>query len=261
MEAQHLIDIEALVLTNEQVSPRQYLIILDAPALAAAVQPGQFVHMLIPDMPQRILRRPFSVYVADPAKGTLSILYQVIGAGTEHLSGIQAGALCSLIGPIGRGWNPPAGAHPLLVGGGLGAAPLYMLAEAFSRNNTPATVVLGARDASELVCYEAFKALESISVIPATDDGSFGFNGFCTIPAGEQLATGAYDYLAACGPEPVLKIVAGIAAEAQVPCEVSLERRMACGVGACLSCVVDTTAGKQRCCVDGPVFNAAKVVW
>ena len=125
--------------------------------------------------------------------------------------------------------------------------------------------MLGAQTADALVCLKRYEQLLSRDVRVATDDGTFGREGFCTSLVEEALAAGVdgkpYQYVACCGPEPLMKIVAGQAAGAGVPCQISLEKRMACGVGACLSCVVDTVDGKKRSCVDGPVFDAEKVVW
>ena len=177
------------------------------------------------------------------------------------------------MGPVGRAWQSPADVRrALLVGGGVGAAPLFMLAESLVNAGVRTDVVLGAQTQAALTCRERYEAL--LAAAPAcddaprcaTDDGSFGREGFCTSLVEEALADAKaagepYDYLAVCGPEPLMRIVAAMAAEAGVPCEVSMERRMACGIGACLSCVVDTTDGKQRACVDGPVFDARKVVW
>ena len=148
----------------------------------------------------------------------------------------------------------------------MGAAPLFMLCESLISAGVRTDVVLGAQTEAALTCRGRYEALLDEPPRCATDDGSFGREGFCTSLVAEALAEAAeagepYDYLAVCGPEPLMKIVAGMAAEAGVPCEVSMEKRMACGVGACLSCVVDTVDGKQRACVDGPVFDARKVVW
>ncbi len=256
-----LIEERALVVSNEQVDKRLYFTVLESPQIAAALCPGQFVHMQIPGMPDKILRRPFSVYATDPGSGTLKILYQVVGSGTEVLSNVVAGAHSSLIGPVGNTWTPPAGARALLVGGGVGAAPLFMLAQQLSEAGSGLCVVLGAQTKDALVAYDDYCALPGVRVVAATDDGSFGHAGFCTQPAQEAMDSGEFDYVAACGPDPLIRIVAGMAADRSLPCQVSLERRMACGVGACLSCVVDTVHGKKRCCVDGPVFEASEVVW
>lgn len=293
-----LVNERARVLANAPAGPRLHVITLQSPQIAAAVAPGQFVHMKVPGMEGHILRRPFSVYAADAQAGTIDILYQVVGTGSERMThlapelgkgvvgadaagadaaaaGEGAGEAVELIGPVGRGWQPPAGVRrALLVGGGVGAAPLFMLCEQLVAAGVRTDVVLGAQTAEALACrsrYEALLAKGAVcgcSAQPscATDDGSFGRAGFCTSLVEEALAAATaegapYDYAAVCGPEPLMRIVAGQAADAGVFCEVSLEKRMACGVGACLSCVVDTTEGKRRACVDGPVFPAQKVVW
>ncbi len=267
-----LVNERARILANGEVGPNLYLMELAAPRIAASIEPGQFVHMKVPNMEAHILRRPFSVYARDAAAGTLEILYQAVGFGTDHMTRIEperaehlSGA--ELIGPVGRAWQQPAGARrALLVGGGVGAAPLFMLCEQLVGAGVRTDVVLGAQTEAALACRARYEALLDAPPRCATDDGSFGREGFCTSLVEEALVEAAaagepYGYLAVCGPEPLMKIVAGMAAEAGVPCEASMEKRMACGVGACLSCVVDTVDGKKRACVDGPVFDARKVVW
>ena len=159
------------------------------------------------------------------------------------------------------------------MGGGVGAAPLYLLFEQLVAAGVDVTVVLGAQTEAALVCRERYARVLSTSgccaenaPLCATDDGTFGRAGFCTSlvddAVSEANASGKpFDYLAVCGPEPLMKIVSGQAADANIPCQVSMEKRMACGVGACLSCVVETVNGKKRSCVDGPVFDAQEVVW
>ena len=261
MALEKLRDETARVIANSRVSDRLYVLELESPQIASAIQPGQFVHLLVPGMPDKLLRRPFSVYKADAAAGTFSILYQVVGAGTEVLASVASGAETSVIGPIGNTWTPPDTGNVLLVGGGVGAAPLFMLAASAASVDRRVTVVLGAQTKDALVTLDDYHALPNVDVVPATDDGSFGFAGFCTSPAQEAIDSGGFAWVACCGPEPLMRIVSGIALEAGLPVQVSLERRMACGVGACLSCVVDTVEGKKRCCVDGPIFNADEVVW
>lgn len=270
------------ILENECVGPNLYLMTLASPAIAAGIEPGQFVHMRIPGMEGHILRRPFSVYARDAHAGTLDILYQTVGFGSNHLATLSPECACGteraeLIGPIGRAWEAPAGTRrALIVGGGVGAAPVFMLAEQLVAAGVRTDVVLGAQTAAALVCADRYTDLlcsaagqaAGCDAEPriATDDGSYGRAGFCTSLVEEALAQAAatgepYGYVACCGPEPLMKIVAGQAAAAGVPCQVSLEKRMACGVGACLSCVVETVDGKKRSCVDGPIFDAEKVVW
>jgi dihydroorotate dehydrogenase electron transfer subunit len=209
-----------------------------------------------------ILRRPFSVYAAEAGNGQIQLLYQTVGQGTSYLTSLSAGTELDLIGPVGRGWQPPTEAQKvLLIGGGLGVAPLYLLTAAFSAD-VELHVVMGAQNADMLICrlpYLTYVSTERLHI--TTDDGSVGLHGFTTTVAKELLAQGGFDYIATCGPEPMQRIIAEMAAEAGVFCEVSLERRMACGLGACLSCRVDTIVGSKRACVDGPVFNATEVIW
>jgi len=235
---------------------------LSAPYIAQNTRPGQFVHLRLPGLEAHILRRPFSVYAADARNGEIQLLYQTVGLGTEHLSTLPNGTHVDLIGPIGRGWQPPRDAkRVLLVGGGLGVAPLYSLASTFT-TETEVHLVMGAQSADRLICWKPFSTYITEPCLHiTTDDGSAGQHCFTTKAVKDLLEIGAFDYIATCGPEPMQKSVAALAAEHQTFCEISLERRMACGIGACLSCVVNTTSGLQRACVDGPVFNAQEVIW
>ena len=267
-----LVNEGARVLANACVGPRLYLMRLSSPLIAGSIKPGQFVHMRIPGMEGHILRRPFSVYARDAAAGTIDILYQTVGEGSAHMAGLVPGQCgeAELIGPVGNAWAAPEGARrALLVGGGVGAAPLFMLCEQLVGAGVAVDVVLGAQTKDALVCRERFDevlAAQGGAVRCATDDGSCGRAGFCTPLSQEALDEAAaagepYDYLAVCGPEVLMGIVARQAREAGVPCQVSMERRMACGVGACLSCVLDTVEGRKRACVDGPIFDAEEVLW
>ncbi len=250
----------ACVLGNEQLGPRLYKLTLDAPCCCRAVRPGQFVHLQLPNFEAHILRRPFSVYRRCVQSGAIEIIYQTVGAGTAHMSACEPGLECFVMGPLGRGWQPPSG-KALLVGGGVGAAPLFLLADHLATKEHPFEVVLGAQSASMLVTRNDYAVLLGRDPILATDDGSAGFAGFCTDPVRRELLRGDYAGVFCCGPEPLMRIVAGMCAEVGVECWVSMERRMACGIGACLSCVVETNEGRRRSCVDGPVFNAKDVVW
>lgn len=261
-----LVNEKARIVSNQQVGPRLHLMVVDSPDIAETIEPGQFVHMKVPRMEAHILRRPFSVYARDAQAGTIDILYQVVGFGTDHMTALEVGEECELIGPVGKVWNPPAQGRCLLVGGGVGAAPLFMLCQQIAASDASVDVVLGAQTEQALVCRRRYAELLGVEPACATDDGTYGRPGFCTSLVEEALGAAAdegspYDYVAVCGPEPLMKIVAAQAKRAGVRCEVSMEKRMACGIGACLSCVVDTVDGKKRACVDGPVFDAEKVVW
>ena len=267
-----LVNERACVLENSCVGPRLYLMRLSSPLIAGSLEPGQFVHMRIPGMEGHVLRRPFSVYARDAEAGELELLYQTVGFGSVHMATLRPGCCedAELIGPVGNAWAPPATARrALLVGGGVGAAPLFLLCERLVAAGVRTDVVLGAQTKDALVCrerYDALLARQGGSAQCATDDGSFGWPGFCTGLSAQALEQAAaagepYDWVAVCGPEPLMRIVAGQAAGAGVACQVSMERRMACGVGACLSCVVDTRDGKKRACVDGPIFDAEVLTW
>lgn len=257
----------ARVVSNEQLAAKLYLMRVESPVIARSILPGQFVHMKIAGMDDHILRRPFSVYARNAEAGTFDVLYQVVGTGSARMTAMAAGAACEFIGPVGTPWQPPANVRrALVVGGGVGAAPVFMLCEQLLDAGVSLDVVLGAATRDALVCKDRYEALLGREPRCATDDGTYGRAGFCTSLVEEALsqanAAGAsYDYVAVCGPEPLMRIVAQLAEAAGVPCQVSMERRMACGVGACLSCVVETVDGRRRSCVDGPVFDARKVVW
>jgi dihydroorotate dehydrogenase electron transfer subunit len=247
------------VLANERVAHGVGLLALHAPRVATAVEPGQFVHLRIATGVDFLLRRPFSVHRA--SGDTIEILYQVLGRGTLDLASRIRGDVMDAIGPLGTGWDVPERvAHVLLVAGGLGAAPLGMLAERLAARGVAVSVAQGAPTAERLVARDLFASVAR-RVEVATDDGSAGERGFVTVVSGRLLKTDRPDLVCVCGPEVMARAVAAQAAGADVPCRVSLERLMACGIGACLSCVVTTTHGRKRACVDGPVFDAGEVCW
>ena len=267
----------AQLLSNAMIGQSLYLMVLRSPKIALLVQPGQFVHLMIPGMEGHILRRPFSVYACNREQGTIDILFQDVGFGSHRMTmldpAVPADCEIDLIGPVGNTWSAATaiehGEKPrmLLVGGGVGAAPLFMLASALEQNGAPYDVVIGAQTKGALVTRERYAELMGCEPFCSTDDGTYGRPGFCTSLVEERLADGCtldgkpYDQVVVCGPTPLMKIVVEMAKLSNIPCEVSLERRMACGIGACLSCVVDTVEGKKRACVDGPIFDAGEVIW
>jgi len=275
----------ATVYANQGLAPGIYSLTLDAPRIAPLARPGQFVHLGLglatagQDSPHP-LRRPFSVYqVGADRRGDfqrLTLLYQTIGSGTLAISRLQPGDAVSLLGPLGRGWQPPvATRRALLVGGGVGFAPLALLAGALMARSVEVHALVGARNLATLnallggglACLPypdrtqdaLLDARHFIHL--ATDDGSAGYHGLNVGLLSDLLAQYDFDYIAACGPEPMQRAVALAARQHSIYCEVSLERHMACGIGACLSCIVQTGSGTQRACLDGPVFDAQEVVW
>ncbi len=238
------------------------LLVFRAPGIAAAVQPGQFVHVRIPRMEQAVLRRPFSIYRADAE--CLSVLYKVIGEGTRVMSMIAPGESVNLIGPLGNGFplDMSPGTPVALVAGGYGVAPLSLLA---SRLPLTGSVFVGARTAADILCIEDFEAL-GWAVQVTTEDGSAGERGLVTAPLERWLAGHPDGVLYACGPEGLMRAVGERAIAGGQQAWLSLDKNMGCGVGACLACVqrIRTETGEivwKRVCKDGPVFEARQVVW
>ncbi len=260
-------DHSAIVVSNERIFDTLYLMSLRAEDLAKAIRPGQFVHLAIPSLQANILRRPFSIYSTDAQAGTVDILYQVVGTGTQDMTLWPCGYKTMVIGPIGSTWQPPSTCkHAMLVGGGVGSAPLFILCEELISKGFEVDVVLGASTKDALVCRQRYEDAFPSQVICTTDDGSFGTHGFATVEVDRLIAeakgaNNPYDFAAICGPAPLMKLASKSTLDAGIFTQVSLERKMACGIGACLSCVVDTVIGRKRVCVDGPIFNAEEVVW
>jgi len=259
-----MLEHNAIILANEPVATDIYKLRLAARDISRQVQPGQFVQLGLPALEAHILRRPFSVFATDKESGELEIIYQLVGEGTEHLSDIRRGWSLRLLGPLGSGWQVPPGCkRVLLVGGGVGVAPLYLLACELAASRQ-VTLLVGARSQEFLLPLPDLP--QAVELLICSDDGSVGRAGLTTVLAAELLANndavdGGYDFVACCGPEPMQKGIAALAATQGLPCQLSLERRMACGLGACLGCVVDTVGGKRRVCLDGPVFDAREVIW
>jgi dihydroorotate dehydrogenase electron transfer subunit len=248
-----------LVVANERVAEGIGVLVLRAPRTAASVLPGQFVHLRIAEGRDFILRRPFSVHRA--SSDQIEILYQVLGVGTRALAQVERDAEMDVLAPLGNGWEIPEGmAHALLVAGGLGAAPLGMLSEALAAKGVAITVAQGAPTSKRLVARDLFESVARRYEV-ATDDGSAGERGPVTMLSQRILALRDTDRVYSCGPEAMSRIVAAQAEAHGIGCQVSLERFMACGIGACLSCVCATRHGRLRACLDGPVFDATEVLW
>lgn len=258
------------VLWNRQESPGYRRIGLSCGPGYALAAPGQFVTLRLPDVLTPLLRRPFSIHrlVKENSRVIgLEILYKVVGGFTETLSKVPSGTAIDLLGPIGRGFTVSnAFQNPVLVGGGIGVAPLVFLADSLAESGLDpagAAVFLGGRTADDILCADSFRS-HGIPVTVATDDGSLGEKSLVTAPLERGIAARRPDILYACGPMPMLRAVANIARKNRIPCEVSIETVMACGLGACLGCAVnkDESSGKyQHVCIDGPVFDPAVTVF
>lgn len=257
-----MVDEAAEILENRPASGSYYLLTLRAPGIAPAVHPGQFVHMRIWPCADALLRRPFSVYRVHGE--ALSVLYKVVGKGTAALARMRPGERLEVLGPLGHGFSLPSGEgeFPVLVAGGYGVAALYLLAE---RSPVRGLLFQGGRKAEDILCEEEFRAL-GWEVRVATEDGSRGIRGRVTEPLREELRRrGCGRKLYACGPTGMLRAVARLSEEFDVPAEISLDEHMCCGMGVCLTCVVpvrmDGGWEYQRTCTEGPVFDARRVLW
>ena len=250
------------IVSNERDTDLYFRVVVRAAHIAPLVQPGQFAHVRILPLKHVLLRRPFSIFQV--SGDTLSILYKTIGQGTEVLSRMQPDEELSMIGPLGHGFTvpQPGGEVPLLVAGGYGMAALYLLAQ---RSPQKGVVFVGGRRRVDILCEAEFRAL-GWEVRVTTEDGSHGEKGLVTqavLTELERRAPGRK--LLACGPTPMLKAVGRLAAEFNLPAELSLDEHMGCGIGVCLTCVVPIKAGEsweyQRTCTEGPVFDSRQVAW
>lgn len=255
--------IKSRIIEHKKINGHSYKIIISAGKIASLAKPGQFVDIRITNGYEPLLRRPLSIHRVTGSR--IELLYEVVGEGTKILSGKKRGELLDIIGPLGNGFNyrlPIAHYElPILVAGGIGVAPLYFLAEKLAPQKPLVLLGAGARD--EILIEKEFKKL-GCRVKISTDNGSKGFKGRVTDLLNQVLRLAINDKrfaIYACGPHLMLKEVARLAKKYQVPAQVSLDEHMACGIGACLGCVVKTKNGYQRACKEGPVFNAQEVIW
>ncbi len=216
--------------------------------VSAITAPGQFVNIRLDGF---FLRRPISV--CDCEGDTLTIIYKVVGAGTEKMSAMQAGQTLSVLTGLGNGYDTSlSGAEPLLLGGGAGVPPMYLLAKKLIAEGKKVTVILGFNTKSEIFYEEEFKAL-GCAVTVTTADGSYGKKGFVTDAFPDN-----YTYFYTCGPEPMLKAVYKAS---KTSGSFSFEERMGCGFGACMGCSCKTITGYKRICKDGPVLQKEEILW
>lgn len=252
-------DEELVVLENKRLNERYFLLKLDRGKKLPPIIPGQFVNIRVADSPTTFLRRPISVNFVDREQNQLWLLIAIAGEGTRHLSLIKAGDKLEVLYPLGRGFTIPADSDKkvLLCGGGVGTAPMLYLGKEMKERGFNPVFLLGARKANDLLELDEFARWGAVCT--TTEDGSHGEKGFVTQHS--VLKKVRFDHIFVCGPTPMMRAMASYARKNGIDCEVSLENKMACGLGACLCCVEKTTHGNECVCTKGPVFNINELLW
>ncbi len=257
------------ILSNEVLQGPYRKLVFRAPEIAAEAMPGQFVHVRILPLRDRILRRPFSICDTDAEQGTLTLVYKIVGNGTEVLAGMKAGECCEILGPLGNSYSCGGNEdeYPILVAGGYGSASTYFLAKRLK--HLKGSFLTGARTEADLLLLEDYKAL-GFDLRIATNDGSAGHQGYVTDLLAHTLreAGDRTPVIYACGPEPMLMALGKLAITLGIRCELSLDQHMGCGVGACFACVVRIKDAANpdgwrysRSCKEGPVYLATEVYY
>lgn len=246
--------LDSKVLENNLLGSNIYKLVLHAPEICQNAKAGQFVQVKTGRYDSPLLRRPISI--ADIVGDNLVLIYRTVGEGTKWLADCDVGQLVNVMGPLGNGFKI-TGKKPLLVGGGIGIAPLVYLSKTLC-GDTPVSVLLAGRTSKEMFWTELFKENCQNTYI-TTDDGSMGTKGTVVNILPELLAKEGFDVIYSCGPEPMLQAVSKLALKQEIECQLSLEKYMACGIGACLSCSCSGKDRRLRVCLNGPVFNAGEV--
>jgi len=245
------------VVENRKINNDYYVLKLASKTDLPKILPGHFVELLVADTRNAFLRRPISIYDVQPECNSFELLIQIVGEGTQLMAKLEAGDTINAMYPLGNGFGTKTSAKSvLLVGGGVGVAPLLYLAKQLNEEGIRPKILLGGRAAGNIIEVENFAKYGDVLI--STEDGSIGEKGFVTQ---HSVMKEPIDKIYTCGPDPMMRAVADIAFERNIDCEVSLENMMACGIGACLCCVTDTKEGHKCVCTDGPVFNTKELKW
>lgn len=250
----HLLDLR--VKSVEHINEKYVLMRLTDDMPLPEMLPGQFVEIKVNNSPATFLRRPISIHNVDKANNELWLLIAAIGEGTKHLANMAPGETLNVLLPLGNSFALGS-KKTLLVGGGVGVAPLLYAGKVIKENGGEPVFLLGARKAADLLELDQFSEVGRVFV--TTEDGSEGEKGFVTNHS--IWDSEHFDQISVCGPKPMMMAVAKMARERNTPCEVSLENMMACGLGACLCCVEDTNEGNVCVCKEGPVFDIDRLKW
>lgn len=260
------VNVKAKITAIEQLKEDLYKFSVQAPEIVENAKPGHFIEIRVIDNIEPLLRRPISIYNINKETGILEFIFQVKGKGTEILAKRNIGEELDIIGPLGYGtFDIKEYKNAAIIGGGIGTFPLYELAKELKQNTSSnVNIYLGFRNKNLVVLEEEFKAV-SDNLIITTDDGSYGISGFAINELKRDIEENKIDKIFACGPLPMLKAVQTLAIEKNIPCQISLEEKMACGLGVCLGCAVKTARSSKEApeywhvCKAGPVFSATDV--
>jgi dihydroorotate dehydrogenase electron transfer subunit len=259
-------DLPTEVISNELIAENHYLLRCSCPEIAASALPGQFIHVLIPQGSGLLLRRPFTVYTVEGDQ--ITMLYQLIGEGTNVLSSLKWGDSIRVLGPLGNTFEISSTPNPaIIVGGGAGIASLMLLAVALREGGLYTLGLVGSMNQARLLSVEDLKSI-GVETHIATDDGSVGHHGFVTELLTHILETHELPnpIIYACGPDGMLRAVTKVGLDYHIPTQLAMENRMGCALGVCLGCVCkvqmpDGGFEYQRVCTEGPVFNAEDIIW
>lgn len=260
----------AEILNHRKLGDEYHSLTIVAPEIAEAAKPGQFVNLRPPTDRSYLLRRPFSIFRVNRrgnVAATVEVVFDIRGPGTSALAAMRRHEPIDIVGPIGRSFTIPKTQHScLLVGGGVGATPLFFLGEELRNAGKRVDILWGAATASRLVAPIEAKRIGAVAAF-TTDDGSEGHEGLITDLLPDMIGRCGTEVIYTCGPRPMMASVTKIALESGIPTQVAMEELMGCGIGVCMTCVTPvwnregTGIANVRTCVDGPVFNGARVVW
>lgn len=255
----------AKLVKKEQLKPDIFKFSIEAPSIVKNAKPGHFIEIRVTNQTEPFLRRPISIYNMDRDKGILEFIFQVKGKGTKILAEKEVGSEIDVVGPMGYGtFQYDDYKNVAIIGGGIGVFPLYELAKCAKQEGKNVNIYLGFRNQDFVVLEKEFEEVSNQMVL-TTDDGSYAKKGFAIEYLKQDVEDGKIDAIYACGPLPMLKAVQKLAIEKEIPCQISLEEKMACGLGVCLGCAVKTAKSPEdapeywHVCKAGPVFQAKEV--
>ena len=252
------------LIQQERIYQDIFRMLLESGEIARDSRPGQFVHLRVAEGEDPLLRRPLSVHRVHRKNGTFELLYRVVGRGTQMMSEAEAGVAFDMMGPLGKGFSIDGDfSQALVVAGGMGSAPVFFLMDELIASGKNVTLLWGAKQADEIFGLPDLES-SGVEVMIATEDGSLGLCGLVTELLEQKLGdlndpNAVRGFV--CGPEPMLRCVQDIAKNTSFDWQVSVEERMACGMGVCIGCAVSTTEGYKMVCSDGPVFDLKEVVF